>query len=170
MDYFLQTNRLLFSTWKQSDLHFAQLLWGEAEVTKFISKNGVFSNKQIEDRLKLEIDNQKQFSVQYWPIFQKETFELIGCCGLRPYQIDKKIYEIGVHLRSKFWGQGFAFEAVSEVMKYAKTTLNASALFAGHNPNNINSKKVLQKLGFTYLKDEFYEPTGLFHPSYEYKL
>ena len=29
------------------------------------------------------------------------------------------------------------------------------------------SSKVLHKLGFHYIGDEFYEPTGLNHPSYE---
>jgi len=46
--------------------------------------------------------------------------------------------------------------------------LDANGLFAGHNPNNTNSRKVLEKLGFTYVGDEFYEPTGLYHPSYKF--
>ena len=30
-----------------------------------------------------------------------------------------------------------------------------------------NAQKILSKLGFHYIGDEFYEPTGLYHPSYE---
>ena len=51
--------------------------------------------------------------------------------------------------------------------KFQFTALNTERLFAGHNPNNIASKKVLEKLCFQYIGDVFYEPTGLFHPSYE---
>ncbi len=47
--------------------------------------------------------------------------------------------------------------------------MKADALFAGHNPHNTESAKVLRKLGFHYIGDEFYEPTGLYHPSYELK-
>ena len=50
---------------------------------------------------------------------------------------------------------------------YAFTVLKAEGLFAGHNPQNIASQKILSKLGFHYIDDEFYEPTGLYHPSYE---
>lgn len=50
---------------------------------------------------------------------------------------------------------------------YGFEILKADKLFAGHNPNNKASQKVLQKLGFVYIGDEFYEPTGLYHPSYE---
>jgi hypothetical protein len=44
--------------------------------------------------------------------------------------------------------------------------MGIEALFAGHNPNNEKSGMLLGKLGFEYTHDEFYEPTGLQHPSY----
>ena len=70
-------------------------------------------------------------------------------------------------MRSKFWRQGYAVEAATAVIGYAFTVLKAEGLFAGHNPQNIASQKVLSKLGFHYIGDEFYEPTGRYHPSYE---
>ena len=81
----------------------------------------------------------------------------------------KNEYEIGFHLRPQFWGKGYAVEAASAAIDYAFSVLHADALFAGHNPNNAASAKVLRKLGFRYIGDEFYEPTGLYHPSYELK-
>lgn len=74
---------------------------------------------------------------------------------------------MGFHLRSKFWWQGYAAEAATAVIDYAFTMLKAEGLFAGHNPQNVGSQKVLNKLGFHYIGDEFYEHTGLYHPSYE---
>lgn len=76
-------------------------------------------------------------------------------------------YEIGFHLRKKYWNQGYATEAARAVINFAFNILKAENLFAGHNPNNKGSQKVLQKLGFIYIRDEFYEPTGLYHPSYK---
>ena len=60
-------------------------------------------------------------------------------------------------------------EAASAVINYAFSIQKADALFAGQNPHNTESAKVLRKLGFHYIGDEFYEPTGLYHPSYELK-
>lgn len=166
-NFFLKTNRIGFSKWKQDDIELAELLWGNPSVTKFICASGKFSKEHIANRLKKEIENNIEYQVQYWPIFELTSNELIGCCGLRPYKDNK--YEIGFHLRPEFWGQGFAVEAANAVIDYAFTTLQAEGLFAGHNPNNVASKKVLSKLGFDYIGDEFYEPTGLYHPSYELK-
>lgn len=95
--YWLQTDRLLFSSWNEADSLLAVQLWGDPLVTNFICASGRFT----------------------------------------------------------------------AVITHAFTTLHAAALFAGHHPHNKASQKVLQKLGFTYLADEFYAPTGLYHPSYQ---
>ena len=78
-----------------------------------------------------------------------------------------RVYELGFHLRPKFWGQGYAAEAAAAAIQYAFDTLGAEGLFAGHNPRNTASKRVLERIGFRYVRDEYYEPTVLYHPSYE---
>ena len=166
-NFFLTTNRIGFSKWQKSDMNLAELLWGNPDVTRFICASGKFSEDDISARLEKEISNEKEYHVQYWPIFSLSSKSLIGCCGLRPYR--GNTYEIGFHLRPQFWGKGYAMEAATAVIDYAFSILKAEALFAGHNPNNIASSKVLLKLGFHYVGDEFYEPTGLYHPSYELK-
>lgn len=164
-EFFLKTSRIGFSKWIISDTDLAKLLWGNPEVTKYICANGTFSMDEIANRLDTEILNESLYQVQYWPIFELTTNELIGCCGLRPHKADE--YEIGFHLRPEFWGQGYAEESANAVITYAFTVLKAKKLFAGHNPGNGKSRKLLNKLGFRYIGDEFYEPTGLYHPSYE---
>ena len=66
----------------------------------------------------------------------------------------------------ELWGKGYAYEACIAVIEYAFEMLKFDGIFAGHNPKNQTSASLLKKLGFTYIKDEFYTPTGLFHPSY----
>lgn len=163
-DYFLKTEKIGFSRWCQEDIALAETLWGDPQITRYICASGEFTKEDIAKRLSLEISNEAEYHVQYWPVFELATGELIGCCGLRPHGAGE--YEIGFHLRPKFWGRGYATEAATAVILYAFTTLKAEKLFAGHNPKNVTSQKVLRKLGFVYTGDEFYEPTGLYHPSY----
>jgi RimJ/RimL family protein N-acetyltransferase len=162
---FLKTDRIGFSRWSQDDIKLAELLWGNPEVTRFICASGEFNADDIVNRLNKEIANNTEYQVQYWPIFELISNELIGCCGLRPYNENE--YEIGFHLRPEFWEQGYAMESANAVIHYAFTVLKAESLFAGHNPNNTASQKLLSKLRFTYIGDELYKPTGLYHPSYE---
>lgn len=165
-NYILNTERLGFSLWGEEDIPDALELWGNPKVTKFIAPDGKMSKEQIEQRLKKEIKTYNSDNVQYWPVYSLETSQNIGCCGLRPYDLENNIFEMGVHLKEKYWGKGFAKEACSAVIEYAFKTLKVNAIFAGHNPRNIASAQLLKKLGFTYTHDEFYPPTGLQHPSY----
>ncbi len=166
-EYFMKTEHIGFSYWTNADEELAIQLWGEKDVTRYICVKGEFSQQNIIDRLNVEVNNGKQYQVQYWPIFNLMTGELIGCCGLRPFKSEQHSYEIGFHLRRIYWGQGYAFEAAKGVIQYAFTELDAVKLYAGHHPKNDGSRKLLTRLGFQYIGDNFYEPTGLYHPSYE---
>lgn len=161
--YFLTSERLGFRTWRSDDIELAVALWGDPEVVRFIS-TGPHSRAAIEERLAREIASQAEHGVQYWPIFLRESGDHVGCCGLRSYR--PSVPELGVHIRSGFWRRGFAAEAARAVIAHAFDRLGASALFAGHNPNNTASRDLLRSLGFVYTHDEHYPPTGLMHPSY----
>jgi RimJ/RimL family protein N-acetyltransferase len=139
-------------------------LWGDPEVTRLIG--GPFSSEQVRERLVHEIATFREHGMQYWPIFLLATGEHVGCCGLRPYNIDERVYELGFHIRKMHWRQGYAQEAARAVIAHAFGVLGATALFAGHNPANASSRDLLLKLGFQYTHDEYYAPTRLNHPSY----
>ncbi len=163
-EYFLESDRIGFSRWKKEDIELANSIWADSNVTEFIGGN--MTNSKIIERLSKELSNESKYGIQYWPMHLLKSNKFIGCCGLRPYNLDKKIFEIGFHICSDSWRQGYAFEAGESVIDYAFHNLDASSLFAGHNPNNLGSQKVLTKLGFNYTHTELYEPTGLYHPSY----
>ena len=164
--YFLKSNRLGFRLWHQDDLDIATELWGDYEVTKFFDARAKWSPDQVRERLDKEIRTEKEYGVQYWPIFLIDTNGHIGCCGLRPYDMPQGIYEIGFHIRSNHWRRGYAREAAMTVIDYAFNTLAVNGLFAGHNPRNSVSQHLLQQLGFRFTHYEYYPPTGLDHPSY----
>lgn len=159
------TDRLYFRWWREDDLEVARALWGDPQVTAFISRLP-FDEQQIRERLATEISRAREYGFQYWPMFYRTTSEHAGCCGLKPYDPARRVYEIGFHVRAACWGQGLATEAARSVTSLAFGALNASALFAGHHPQNAGSYRVLEKLGFRYTHDELYPPTGLRHFSY----
>jgi len=164
VDYFLTSARLGFRCWTANDLPLANQLWGDAEVTRLIG--GPFAPDMIRARLAKEIAQMQERGVQYWPIFLLDGDRFAGCSGLRPWQLERRVYELGFHLCRAFWGHGLALEAARSTIDYAFRTLEAAALVAGHHPANEPSRRVLRKLGFTYTRDELYPPTGLLHPSY----
>ncbi|MDW2800941.1 GNAT family N-acetyltransferase [Clostridium boliviensis] len=166
-EYFIKTKRIGFSVWAASDLDLATQLWGESEVTKYICSSGTFSGKDISDRLNTELHNNEMYHLQYWPLFELSTGELIGCCGIRPFKSESHSFELGFHLRKKYWGQGYALEAAKSAIDYSFRVLKADKLYAGHHPQNKASEKLITKLGFQLTGTVLYKPTGLYHPFYE---
>ncbi len=163
---FLKTERLGFAHWSEQDISLATTLWGQPEVTRYICASGVFTQQEIQNRLITEVDNLQKRGVQYFPVFLLSNGDLVGCCGLRPYQGKPNVYEMGIHLRKEYWHQGYAQEAAYSMIDYAFSILGAAELKAGHNPPNIASRKLLLRLGFLPEGEEFYPPTGLMHPLY----
>jgi [ribosomal protein S5]-alanine N-acetyltransferase len=165
-NYFLRTARLGFRRWRDDDFELALGLWGDPQVTRLIDARGALTREQVAERLTRELATDADHGVQYWPIFLLRDGTHVGCCGLRPYAPAERIYELGFHICSHHWRRGYALEAAGAAVRYAFGKLAARALFAGHNPQNDASRHLLAKLGFRYVRDEYYAPTGLRHPSY----
>jgi len=164
--YFLRSPRLGFRWWSEQDLPLAYGVWGDPAVTRLIDARASLSEEDVRQLLREHISFAKEHGIQYWPIFLLEDGQHVGCCGLRPHDPSQRIHELGVHLRSAWWRRGLAEEATTTVIQYAFDILGATALFAGHNPHNHASRRLLEKLGFERTHDEYYAPTGLQHPSY----
>jgi RimJ/RimL family protein N-acetyltransferase len=162
--YFLKSTRLGFRCWTEADFPLALALWGDSQVGRFIG--GPFSEQKVKERLTEHIAMMNTHNMQYWPFFLLANDEFVGCAGLRPYEPEKKIYELGAHLLPAYWGQGFAREAGEVIIDLAFSTLGAKALYAGHHPKNGASRALLAKLGFRYIREEFYPPTGVVEPTY----
>jgi len=73
---------------------------------------------------------------------------LIGACGLM--QSDSRSPEIGYWLGAKFWGKGYATEAVRALIDHAFTGLDCEALQSAARVTNPASRRVLEKCGFQW--------------------
>ena len=160
------TPRVTFRCWNEDDEALATTLWGDPRVTALIDSRGPLDATAVRERLEKDLRNQRENGMQFWPFFLRSTGELAGCCGLRPRDPVLRILELGYALRPEFWGKGLATEAARAVVEHAFGTLGATALFAGHHPDNSASRRTLEKLGFRYTHDEPFAPTRNVHPCY----
>ena len=164
MDYFLTSPRLGFRCWTQADLSLAMALWVDAGVMRYMG--GAMSAEEAADRLALEMERQRTLGVQYWPIFFRDIEAFAGCAGLRPFHDEAGVFELGVHLAPTFWSRRLGEEAARAVMRYAFEELGAKALTAGHFPENVHSRALMERLGFQYTHEEPWGRHGVLHPYY----
>ncbi len=87
-------------------------------------------------------DGEKVFGIEHGG-------ELIGVTGymLSP---DHTSAEIGYWIGKPFWGQGFATEAARAVIYFCFKRKRVQHVTCGHFTDNPSSRRVIEKLGFTY--------------------
>jgi [ribosomal protein S5]-alanine N-acetyltransferase len=83
-------------------------------------------------------------------IIFKDTKEFIGWCGLDHRDQTKADPALFYLLKAKYWGKGLATEAAAALLNYAFGELNLVSIHAGAAPENIASKRVMEKLGMKY--------------------
>jgi RimJ/RimL family protein N-acetyltransferase len=167
-DPIFKTDRLFARGWSEQDLDLAMKLWGDPQVTALIDSRPSLNRDQVAEKLQTELTRAREFGVQYWPLFENSSGDFVGCAGLRPwiYSEEADCFELGFHITQASWGKGLATEAAKGILTFGFDCLKLEKVYAGHNPNNFNSQKVLTKLGFVPQGQVLYQPTGLMHPIY----
>lgn len=80
-----------------------------------------------------------------WGIINKG--KLIGTIGAYDYDADKSWIEIGMSIARASWGQGFATEAVTVMLRYLTEHENIKTVSAWCASDNIGSRKTMEKAG-----------------------
>ncbi len=78
-----------------------------------------------------------------------DTNQFVGLIALTLGKINFKIAEVWYKIFPDYWRQGFATEALTQVLKFSFTDLGLHRIEAGCAVENIASIKVLEKVGMT---------------------
>lgn len=83
----------------------------------------------------------------WWAIYLKESNEFIGEAGLNLSITKYKSGEIFYSLNPKYWGNGYATEAVEAILNYGFVDLSLHRITAGVATENVGSIKLLERVG-----------------------
>lgn len=89
-----------------------------------------------------------------WALVHRQTGRVIGSIGLhKDSKRDlgpERARMLGYVLAEDFWGQGFMLECCNAVLDFAFRELNLELVSIFHFPWNRQSRRVIEKLGFSY--------------------
>jgi RimJ/RimL family protein N-acetyltransferase len=84
-------------------------------------------------------------------MFRDPAGEFVGRCGIHRWTLEGRgEVELGYIVRSEYWSQGYATEMGTAVVEHAFGALGLPDLVGFTKPENRPSRRVLEKLGFTY--------------------
>lgn len=75
---------------------------------------------------------------------------LLGYCGLRPLPDTATAVELLYALAPRYWGLGMATEAAAATLAWGFSALTISEVLGLAAPENIASRRVMEKLGMVY--------------------
>ena len=153
----LTTERLTLRPWRTSDLkdfyEYASVD-GVGQMAGWNPHSNVEESRMI---LGSFIKHKKTFALEY-------KGKVIGSLGVEEYREENypelaglQGRKIGYVLSKDYWGQGLMPEAVKAVINWLFHEEKLDFIIVGHFDHNAQSKRVIEKCGFRYIKTNKFE-------------
>ena len=154
-----ETERLVCRQFSTADARFMLSLLNDAGWLRYIGDRGVRTEEQATEYLLLgAIRNYELLGYGFYLVELKYSQQAIGMCGFakRDYL---EVADLGFALLQKYEGAGYAFEAASACLTYAKESLQLPRIQATTRSDNQRSSTLLEKLGMRF-KNDILHPDG----------
>lgn len=130
----------VFACWMQDE-----------EVSRYMCWSASDDPHEAENFVRFELDNVSSDSWKRWMIELRQTGELIGTCLIFRNE-EAGCWDISYNLGRKYWGFGYATEAMRCALDYAIAALGLRECIAVHAEENPASGRVITNLGFQFEK------------------
>ena len=144
----LITARLTLREFVDADAPFILTLLNQPSFLRFIGDKKV---RTVDDARRYittgPIESYQRYGFGLYLVELKDGKVPIGMCGVLKRE-SLPDPDLGFAFLPEYWGQGYAFEAASAVLKEARDTFKLTRILAITNPDNDASIKLLAKLGF----------------------
>ncbi|HOB20475.1 MAG TPA: GNAT family N-acetyltransferase [Candidatus Atribacteria bacterium] len=153
-DTVIETDRLILRPWKETDVN---------DLFEYASVEGVGEMAGWKHHESIEASRAilQAFIIEknVFAIVHKEDNKVIGSLGLHRSWAEYddeyahlKVKEIGFVLSKAYWGRGLMPEAVKAVISFCFEKLGLDALTVSHFIFNNQSRRVIEKCGFSFVK------------------
>ena len=151
MEIFIETERLILRHWKEEDRKpFAEMNGNPNVMKYFPSTLSTEESSAFVDRINSEFE---ETGYGLYAVETKDTGEFIGYVGFHRFTFDAPFspnWEIGWRISDKFWHKGYATEAATACINYAREKKMCNTLYSFTAVPNIPSENVMKRIGMSY--------------------
>jgi ribosomal-protein-alanine N-acetyltransferase len=147
-DIRIETARLILRTVTLDDVEQVALHWN--------LDGAPISRQEAEEKVLWMLENHRQnvpgrLTHLCLAIVDKEAQAFAGWCGLDHRDQARPAPVLFYLLKASYWGKGLATEAARAVLDYAFGELRLDRVDGGAAPENLASKRVMERIGMTYV-------------------
>ena len=144
------TERLLLRKIRIDDYEDIYKSWtSDEKVCKYVTWNKHKSSDETKELVKYWVNEYNSDYTYRWLVVEKDNYNVIGIIDVINKNIQYMTCEVGYCYGSKYWGKGYATEALKAVIDYLHKE-GFPVVYAEHFESNITSGKVMQKAGMIY--------------------
>lgn len=154
----IETENLTLRSFVPEDLdHYFTQVYGDADVMRYISGGQPRSRERTNDVLQFAMRHEKTYGFSIWALLNRADNQFIGHCGLIHPQ-DKTEVELVCALGRNYQKQGLGPESAAAALRYGFETVKLERIIGLAYPENIGSRKGMEKLGMNYvgMTEEYY--------------
>ena len=156
----METPQLLLRPWRDEDRKPFAAMSRDQDVMKYLLPFA--SHAAAMAWIDRQTAHLQQHGFCFWALESRTTGEFVGATGLLRIGYEAHFtpaVEVGWRLGRKHWGQGFAVEAATRALRFGFEDLGLPEIVANTVPANVNSQKVMKRLGMTRdPEDDFDHP------------
>ncbi len=152
----LETQRLILRRWRADDVAALHAINTDPKVMEYYP--ALFSLEETQKIIQRFEKHFDEHGFGMWALEFKATNECIGFLGLQMATFTSiPCVEIGYRIASPYWGQGLAGEGSTAVLNFAARELKLKEVCAVAVKENLKSRRVMDKLGFSYEPSEDFD-------------
>ena len=147
----LETDRLILRRFTVNDAESVFFNWAsDDEVTRYLTWPTHQSTAVSCGYMEYCVKGYDDPAFYQWGIELKDTHELIGNISVVKVIDEIGSLEFGWVIGKKYWGNGYTAEAGLKLIDFFFDQVGANRICAGHDVNNPNSGRVMQKIGMKF--------------------
>ncbi len=171
MSFMTQTERLEIRSLSLEDAKALKCIWGNKEVMCYCG-----GPIEGENRLCRSVQYYQAMeasgSLSAYAVLLKLEHKMIGVYGFNAV-LEQGVYEMVFHFDKEYWNQGYATEAGRAIIDYLKKQpSHCDVMKIGASISSVNKAavRVLEKCGFEYMGQKWYEDTKQYEPYFQISL
>lgn len=145
----IQTSRLVLRPLQTSDAIVLHRIYQSEGVLQYFPNPIPPPLEKVERFIAGQQAHWEQHGYGNWGILLDGEGEIIGWAGLQ-YLPERNETEVGFLLDRPFWGKGCATEAALASLEFGFSQFNLDHIIALVHPDNLASRRVIEKCGMTY--------------------
>ena len=153
---YFETERLIVRQYMINDIDALFRIMSDIRVHTYTKdKNNPWDKQRTEKYIKYMMEKDfKTLDCFHGAVIEKESNQLIGLCGLNPYKVNEP--EIEFKIGVPYWSKGYATELGKQIIKDSFDATDIKGIYGMAQPENIASRKVLEKIGMKYLGNQIF--------------